>query len=162
MTDLVPSRPSFSTGLELIEWMQTHAEPQLTQVLAEESSEFLIEFQELFEKCADVRGDYSMLKLSGTMGQSIPQFMILANKARGVTVNSEQRAFVLSSAIALYRFIDRGVSGTEQNVGQGAQGDLPPLFDDSLSMEDMFVRPLAEQAFDQSSQLLKDLGTPSL
>lgn len=159
MTDLVPSRPSFSTGVEFIEWMQTHAETQLTQVLAEESSEFLIEFQELFEKCADVRGDYSMLKLSGTMGKSIPQFMVLANKARGLTGNSEQRAFVLSSAVALYRFIDRGVSGTEQNVGQGDQGDLPPLFDDSLSMEDMFVRPLAEQAFDQSSQLLKDLGT---
>ena len=101
MTDLVPSRPSFSTSVEFIEWMQANAEPQLTQVLTEESSEFLIEFQGLFEQCADVRGDYSMLKLSGTMGKSIPQFMILANKARGFTSNSEQREFVLSSAVAL-------------------------------------------------------------
>lgn len=159
MTDLVPSRPSFSTGVKFIEWMQANAEPSLTQVLPQQSSEFLIEFQGLFEQCADVRGDYSMLKLSGTLGKSIPQFMGLANKARGFTSNSEQRAFVLSSAIALYRLIDRGVSGTEQNIGQGSDGDLPPLFDDSLSMEDMLVRPLAEQAFDQSSQFLKDLGS---
>ncbi len=160
-TDLAEYNPSFTTRQEFLTWLQENAEPELNETIEGESDEVLAEMQRILQKYSDMRGDYGMLKLSGNLGKSIPDFMEVANKTSGLESGEDKKAFVISSAIALFRLIDRGKSGSEDNISQNTAGGLPPLFEENSSMEETFVRPLAEQAVEQSYQLLKDFGAQS-
>lgn len=95
-----------------------------------------------------------MLKISSNLGQFVPELLVAMGNAETLNSTEERKAFIIPCVIALFRLMNRGISGNEQNIFQNSMGGMPLPFEDSASMEQMFVLPLAEQAFEQCSATL--------
>ena len=152
MTSIIPIK--FRNSAEFINWIQTHADAQLSEILKSEPDEFTAEVQSLMERYSDMRGCYDMLKISGNLGQFVPEMLVATGNSQTLNSTEEKKAFILPCVLALFRLMNRGISGKEQNIFQNSTGGIPLPFKDSSSMEQAFVLPLAEQSFEQCSALL--------
>jgi hypothetical protein len=110
---------------------------------------------DIITRFADVRGDYDMLKISGSLGNAIPELIRAADQIAALADSPQKREFVIHCALALFRLIDRGVSGSEQNMSLAARQSGMPMETDG--MESTFVRPMAEQAVDEALKVFKSL-----
>ncbi len=147
----------FSSEHDFIQWLDKHGEPLLKSQLESETDKGAVKkVLDIIMRFADVRGDYDMLKISGSLGNAIPELIQAADKVNVLTDAPQKREFVIHCALALFRLIDRGVSGSEQNMSLGAQQSGMPMETDG--MEITFVRPLAEQAVDEALKVFKSLG----
>lgn len=143
-----------STTDEFISWMQLNAHPQLVDVVKTSETSLLDVWRTIYVKHSDLRGDYSMLNLSGKLGKAVPEFMQLARRIPSLVSGQDKKLFVIENIVCLYRLIDGG----EKHFVTAATATVMPIFAEANEFEAQFVRPLAEQAIEQSYNTWKSLG----
>ncbi len=102
--------------------------------------------QKIFEKYGATSGS-DMMVLSGALGEATPTLMHTVQSA--IPDRASLKAFVVEGVVAIYRLMDRGASGESGKLSAGADPMMAGMFPGN-SMEDAFVRPLAEQAAESS------------
>ncbi|MBN1479449.1 hypothetical protein JXA70_04175 [candidate division KSB1 bacterium] len=147
-----------STTEEFVSWMQHEVHPQLIELLKTTETDILDVWRNIYAKYSDFRGDYSMLNLSGKLGKAVPEFMQLARRLPALDSGQKRKFFVSENILCLYRLIDGGETGTEKNIATAAAAAGMPIFVEDTDFEEQFVRPLAEQAIEQSYSVWKSVG----
>lgn len=148
----------FTSKEEFTGWLQANASESLNSTISELADDIVVNLRTTYEEYGSLESTPDMMSISSAIGQAIPLFMKLANATGGQLSNAHKKVFVIDNALALFRLIDRGISGTEKRL---AGGDIAMMFPDG-DMEEVFVKPLAEQAVEQAYQMWKSMGIENL
>ncbi len=148
---------SFATEAELTSWWQREADDAHREALEALSAADRESLRETYNELGDVAGDYGMLHLSQTLGRAVAAFTAVATRAAALPDRTSQQGFVTHAARMLLRLVDRGPDASASNIARYGDEALQ-LFSDVESMEEAFVRPLAEQGFAAAVQAREELG----
>lgn len=132
-------------------WLSEHAEASFSTAVAGLDDQSVNTLHQVFEKYGDANSS-DMMALSGTLGESIPMMINAVKSSSNFADKSALKSFVTEGAVALYRLMDRGASGTGRQLSDNQDPIMAGLFPNG-GMEESFVRPMASQAVDSSFQV---------
>jgi hypothetical protein len=144
----------FATDEAFSTWLQSHAPEALNDTMVELDGWITSRLRDIYQDYGRQTGSLDMLRISSALGNAIPLFMQVANAAGGQLSNPEKKTFVVDNSLALFRLLNGGVAGNQQGL---SGSDADTIFQ-GADMEEVFVRPMAEQAIEQAYDMWRTLG----
>lgn len=146
----------FKNTNEFKSWLQAQAEPGLVQQINSWSNDICTQLVSVYRQFGQPADPGDMMQLSQAIGTAIPRFLKVAQLMGYPMDGPKAKQFVIDHSITLFRFIDRGSSGTEKKVIFPAGMDMSSVIPGGL--EQGFVKAVAIQGVDESVKMLKRLG----